>query len=129
MKIELFLDGHLVQINRDIDFVLNKQYTELSDLTSIIVDYSKTVRVPMTPSNNELFNYVYKMEHQVLMNEDVITYDPSQKIPMTMTFNGSIVMDGYAVLNSVNLKDKVYEINLYGQLGSIFSTLKEKTLE
>lgn len=129
MKIELFLDGHQVEINRDIDFVLNKQYTELSDLTSIIVDYSKTVRVPMTPSNNELFNYVYKMEHQVLMNEDVITYDPSQKIPMTMTFNGSIVMDGYAVLNSVNLKDKVYEINLYGQLGSIFSTLKEKTLE
>jgi len=129
MKIELFLDGHQVEINKDIDFVLNKQYTELSDLTSIIVDYSKTIRVPMTPSNNELFNYVYKLEHQVLMNEDIVTYDPSQKIDMTMTFNGSIVMDGYAVLNSVNLKEKVYEINLYGQLGSIFSTLKEKTLE
>ena len=125
MKIELFLDGNPVEINKDIDFVLNKQFTELTDLTSIIVDYTKTVKVPMTPRNNELFNYVYKLEHQVLMNEDIISYDPSQKINMTMTFNGSIVMDGYAVLNSVNLNEKVYEINLYGQLGSIFSSLKE----
>ena len=129
MKIELFLDGNPVEINKDIDFVLNKQFTELTDLTSIIVDYTKTVKVPMTPRNNELFNYVYKLEHQVLMNEDIISYDPSQKINMTMTFNGSIVMDGYAVLNSVNLKEKVYEINLYGQLGSIFSSLKEKVLD
>lgn len=129
MKIELFLDGNPVEIDKDIDFVLNKQFTELTDLTSIIVDYTKTVKVPMTPRNNELFNYVYKLEHQVLMNEDIISYDPSQKINMTMTFNGSIVMDGYAVLNSVNLKEKVYEINLYGQLGSIFSSLKEKVLD
>ena len=129
MKIELFLDGNPVEIDKDIDFVLNKQFTELTDLTSIIVDYTKTVKVPMTPRNNELFNYVYKLEHQVLMNEDIISYDPSQKINMTMPFNGSIVMDGYAVLNSVNLKEKVYEINLYGQLGSIFSSLKEKVLD
>ena len=129
MKIELFLDGNPVEIDKDIDFVLNKQFTELTDLTSIIVDYTKTVKVPMTPRNNELFNYVYKLEHQVLMNEDIISYDPSQKINMTMTFNGSIVMDGYAVLNSVNLNEKVYEINLYGQLGSIFSSLKEKVLD
>lgn len=129
MKIELFLDGNPVEINKDIDFVLNKQFTELTDLTSIIVDYTKTVKVPMTPRNNELFNYVYKLEHQVLMNEDIISYDPSQKINMTMTFNGSIVMDGYAVLNSVNLNENVYEINLYGQLGSIFSSLKEKVLD
>lgn len=129
MKIELFLDGHQVEINKDIDFVLNKQFTDLTDLTSIIVDYSKTIKVPMTPRNNELFNYVYKLEHQVLINEDIISYDPSQKIPMTMTFNGSIVMDGYALLNSVDLKGKMYEINLYGQLGKIFSDLKEKPLK
>ena len=78
MKIELFLDGHQVEIDKDIDFVLNRQYTELSDLTSIIVDYSKTIKVPMTPHNNELFNFVYKLSHQVLVGEDVITYDPSQ---------------------------------------------------
>ena len=129
MKIELYLDGNPVEINQDIDFVLNKQFTELTDLTSIIVDYSKTIKVPMTPHNNELFNYVYKLERQVLVNEDIVTYDPSQKIPMTMTFNGSLVMEGYALLNSVDLKSKTYEINLYGQLGKIFSDLKEKPLK
>lgn len=129
MKIELYLDGNLVEINKDIDFVLNRQFTELTDLTSIIVDYSKTIKVPMSPRNNELFNYVYKLEHQVLIGEDIISYDPSQKIPMVLTYNGSLVLEGYAVLNSVNLKDKTYEINLYGQLGKIFSDLKEKTLK
>lgn len=129
MKIELFLDGHRIEIDKDIDFVLNKQFTELTDLTSIIVDYSKTIKVPMTPHNNELFNYVYRLDRQVLSDSLIsINYDPTQKINMYMTFNGSKVMDGYALLNSVNLKDKTYEINIYGQLGKIFSDLKDKKL-
>ena len=128
MKIELYLQEKLVEINQDIDFVLNKQFTELTDLTTIIVDYTKTIKVPMTPHNNELFNYVYRLDRQVLVSEEVITYDPSQKISMYMTFNGSKVMDGYALLNNVDLKNKVYEINLYGQLGKIFSDLKNRTL-
>lgn len=129
MKIELFLQGKRVEINKDIDFVLNKQFTELTDLTTIIVDYSKTIKVPMTPHNNELFNYVYRLERQFIGTPlESITYDPSQKIDMYMTFNSSKVMDGYALLNSVNLKDRVYEINLYGQLGKIFSDLKNRTL-
>ena len=128
MKIELYLDNTLVEIDQDIDFVLNKQFTELTDLTSIIVDYSKTIRVPMTPRNNELFNYIYKLEHRVIVGQDIVSYDPSQKIPMYMTYNGSMVMEGYALLNSIDLNTKRYEVNLYGQLGKIFSILKEKTL-
>ena len=128
MKLELYLDGNLVDINQDIDFVLNKKYTELSDLTSIIVDYSKTIRIPMTPRNNELFNYVFKLDHQVLLGQDIINYDPSQKIPMSMVYNGSIVMDGYALLNKADVSARVYEVGVYSQLGKIFSILKEKTL-
>lgn len=128
MKIELYLDGNKVDISQDIDFVLNKQYTELTDLTSIIVDYSKTIRIPMTPRNNELFNYIFKLDHQVLVGQDIINYDPSQKIPMYMTFNGSGVMEGYAILNKIDLNARMYEVNLYGQLGKIFSILKEKNL-
>lgn len=124
MKIELFLAGNPVEINKDIDFVLNKQFTDLTDLTSIIVDYSKTIKVPMTPKNNDLFNYVYKLEHQAYG----VTYNPAQKIPMTMCYNGAKVLEGYALLKSVNLKDKTYEIGLYGQMGKIFSMLKERTL-
>lgn len=128
MKIELYLDSNEVDISQDIDFVLNKQYTELSDLTSIIVDYTKTIRIPMSPRNNELFNYIFKLDHQVLVGQDIINYDPSRKIPMYMTYNGSEVMEGYALLNRIDLKERVYEVNLYGQLGKIFSTLKEKNL-
>lgn len=128
MKIELYLDGNKVDISQDIDFVLNKQFTELTDLTSIIVDYTKTIRIPMSPRNNELFNYIYKLDHQVLVGQDIINYDPSQKIPMYMTYNGSEVMEGYAILNSIDLNSRMYEVNLYGQMGKIFSILKEKNL-
>lgn len=129
MKIDLYLNGNLVEIDKDIDFVLNKQFTELSDLTAIIVDYSKTIKIPMTAKNNELFNYTFKLDRQVLINESVFSYDPTRKIPMTMLFNGSLVMDGYALLNNVNVKDKTYEITLYGQLGKIFNELKDKKLD
>lgn len=129
MKIELYLDKNKVEINEDINFVLNRQYTELTDLTSIIVDYSKTISVPMTTHNNVLFNMIYKLDHQVLLGTQLIDYDPSRKIPMYMTYNGDLVMEGYAVLNKIDLKNKTYEINIFGQLGKIFSELKDKTLE
>lgn len=129
MKISLYLDGREVEINKDIDFVLNKQYTELSDLTSIIVDYSKTIKIPMTDRNNELFNFIYKFDHMVIGNNTYTSYDPAKRIPMMMTFNGNLVMEGYAILNSVDVKNGMYEVNLFGQLGKIFSELKEKTLE
>lgn len=129
MKIEIYLDGNKVEINQDIDFVLNKQYTELTDLTSIIVDYTKTIKVPMTTRNNELFNMIYKLDHRVLGNVQYVNYDPTRKTSMQMVYNGNMVMEGYAILNKVDLKAKIYEINLYGQLGKIFSELKDKNIE
>lgn len=129
MKVELILDGHKVEINKDIDFVLNKQYVELSDLTKIIVDYSKTISIPMTPANDELFNFIYRFDHKVLLGTEFIDYDPGKKIPMVMTFNNALVMEGYAVLNKVDLKERTYEVNLYGELGKIFSELKKKLFE
>lgn len=128
MKTELFLSGRKVEINEDIDFVLNRQFTELTDLTSVIVDYSKTIRVPMTPNNNELFNFIFRLQRKTLIGSEYIDYDPTIKIPMYMSYNSSLVMDGYAVLSKADLLNKVYEINLYGQLGKIFSELKSKKI-
>ena len=128
MKIDLILGGKQVDLGHEIDLVLNKQFADLEDLTSIIVDYSKTIKVPMTPNNNEVFNFVYKLNHNVLLGSEFVDYDPSQKIDMKLQFNGVLAMEGYAVLNSVDLNGKQYEINIYGKLGKIFSDLKEKQI-
>ena len=126
-KVELYLAGVKVDLDKDIDFVLNKTFSNLQDLTSIVVDYSKSINIPMTPSNNRLFNNIYKLDHQVTVASS-ISYDPSKKIDMVMTYNADTVLEGYAVLSEVDINNKTYEINLYGQLGKIFSILKNKTI-
>lgn len=129
MRIYLYINDQEVELNDDINFSLNRQYTDISDPTSIIVEYSKTIKVPMTPKNNELFNFIYRVDHQVIAGINYANFDPRVKMPMHLIYNGNILMDGYAVLSSVSYKDRSYEINLYGQLGNIFSDLKNKTIK
>lgn len=129
MKIELYLAGQPVEIDREIDLTLNRQYTDLNDLTSIIVDYTKSVKIPMSASNNRLFNYIYRLDHRVILGNETFSYDPTVKIDMSLIFNGVLVMEGYAVLSSVDMKNRSYNLNLYSQLGKIFSELKTKKIK
>jgi hypothetical protein len=49
MKIQLFLNDLEVELNDNINFPLTKTFENLSNPTDIIVDYSKTINIPITP--------------------------------------------------------------------------------
>ena len=128
MNIQLFLANQEVELSESIRFPLNKTFSDLNNPTDIIVDYSKSINIPMTMKNNKIFANAYRLDRSIVGGGDKnlgLYLDPSKRIPMRLMYNGSLVLEGYAKYASAtySLSSKFYTINLYGQLGSIFQEL------
>ena len=131
LNIQLFLEGQEVELNKKVSFPLNKSFENLWNPTDIIVEYSKSINIPATKSNNRLMANAYRIDRQFIINEDNpnigMFLDPLKRIPMKLVYNGTILLDGYAKYTSatVSSKETYYTFNLYGALGDIFQTMMD----
>ena len=131
LNIQLFLEGQEVELNKKVSFPLNKSFENLWNPTDIIVEYSKSINIPATKSNNRLMANAYRIDRQFIINEDNpnigMFLDPLKRIPMKLVYNGRILLDGYAKYTSatVNSKETYYTFNLYGALGDVFQSLMD----
>ena len=131
MNVELFFDINgdkkKVELSESIDYSLNKQFIDLNDLTSYTTDYSKTINIPMTPHNNELFNYVFKL--QSIQDNSYFTYNVNEKIQCYLMWNNNILLEGWFRLESADYKEKTYSGTLISKLQPIFKDLLNTDLE
>lgn len=131
INIQLFLEDQELELNKDVEFPLNKSFENLFNPTDIIVEYSKSINVPCTAKNNKIMANAYRLDRQFVGdtdNKNIGMYlDPLKRIPMKLIYNGAILLDGYAKYTSatVNTTDSYYTFNLYGALGNVFQTLME----
>lgn len=129
MKIQLFFENQEVELNDKVSFPLNKSFENLWNPTDIIVEYSKSIKIPATAANNKLMMNAYRIDRQFAVNDNAanigMNLDPLKRIPMKLIYNGNIMLDGYAkyISSTVNAKQTYYTFNLYGVLGDIFQTL------
>ena len=128
MNIQLFLAGEEVELTQNISFPLNKTFSNLNNPTDIIAEYSKSVNIPMSAKNNRIFANAYRLDRAIVGggNENIGLYlDPTKRIPMTLMYNGSLVMKGYAkyISATYSLSNKYYTINIIGDLGTIFQEM------
>lgn len=130
MNVELFFDINgdkkKVELSESIDYSLNKQFIDLNDLTSYTTDYSKTIKIPMTPSNNELFSYVFKI--QSIQDKSYVTYTVNEKIKCYLIWNNNVLLEGWFRLESADNKEKTYSGTLVSVLQPLFKELLETTL-
>lgn len=134
-SIQLFLEGYEMELDNSISFPLNRQYEQLDDPTVIKNDWSNTVKIPFTLANNKIFGNIFDIERDVAnYSEDEVAgpniglyFNPSKKIPFYLSFNGSIITNGYAKLNEVDVQNRTYNVTLYGQLGNTISELMKCT--
>lgn len=128
MNIQLFLAGEEVELTQNISFPLNKTFSNLNNPTDIIAEYSKSINIPMSVKNNRIFANAYRLDRAIVGGGDVnlgLYLDPTKKIPMTLMYNGTLIMKGYAkyVSATYSISNKYYTINIIGDLGTIFQEM------
>ena len=90
-------------------------------------NYTKTIKVPATKNNNRIFGQIYDIKNSA-------TFDMRSKHQCVLLVNKQRIIDGYLTLNEIDkylVGDKYqvyYNINIYGELKTLFDSIGEKKL-
>lgn len=129
-NITLKIAGQEVQLTDSVQFAITKTFKNLSNPTDIINDWSKTITIPFSDSNNRLFGSIYNPNRRVIESDNEnavgVYFDPSKKVDFQLLWGKALLISGYMKMTSIE-KDKGYSINLFGSIGKVFSELSKLT--
>ena len=134
--IRLFIENREIELTEDVQFAITKQFEDLSNPTSIINDWSKTVSIPFSVNNNDVFGHIYNPDKLTVeggSNQALtgIYFNPYKKLDMRLQWGNAVLMVGYAKMNEVkqNNGKGTYELTLFGELGKVFQEMKKITFD
>ena len=101
----------------------NYQLEDLTNPTNIKNTFTKTIVVEGTPTNNKIFNSIYRLDSNISPTE--YNFNPMLRTPFELYKNGDLITSGYMQLSSIDINNKKiqYNINLFGGLGDFFYSL------
>jgi hypothetical protein len=131
MRGHLYINNIEVELEDNIPFPLSFAITDISDLSKVRGNKSKTVTIPGTAQNRQLFYSIFS-----LTTEDVtaLDFDPTIKA-VARYFNGSLLQfNGVAQLNKVVKigQNMSFELTLFGDVidfNARMSTVKLNELD
>lgn len=135
MNTRLFIQNREIELDENVQFAITKQFEDLSNPTTIINDWSKTVSIPFTASNNAIFGHIYNIDRLIASDgtdkNTGIYFNPTLKMDFRLQAGDNVVMTGYAKMNEIKQKDGkgTYEITLFGQLGKLFQEMRKITFD
>lgn len=107
---ELFINGVLVDLTNTAPFPISYNVGDIKDLSKRKGTSSKTINLPWTRTNIELFKSVYMFSASSIGN-----FDPTIRATAQYYYNSILLFNGYAQLQRCTL-DKSFEITLYSEV-------------
>ena len=134
--VSLYIENKLIELDSEVQFAITKTFEDITNPTSIINDWSKTVSIPFTDSNNEIFGHIYNPDRITLYSSNTslttgMYFDPLKKLNFRLEWDSMLLMQGYAKMTSItksNGKGR-YNITLNGELGKVFQEMKKITFD
>ena len=104
--LRLFIENREIELTEDVQFAITKQFEDLSNPTSIINDWSKTVSIPFSVNNNDVFGHIYNPDKLTVeggSNQALtgIYFNPYKKLDMRLQWWNAVLMVGYAKMNDI----------------------------
>lgn len=134
--IRLIIENNELELNETVQVAITKQFEDLSNPTTIINDWSKTVSIPFTVKNNNIFGHIYNIDKLTVASNGTqsltgIYFNPYKKLNMRLQWGDNVLMVGYAKMNEVkqNNGKGTYELTLFGELGKLFQEMKKITFD
>lgn len=124
MITELYIDMQRLDLSDDIDIRLTYSITDIENPVERKGTVSRTIEVPGTPNNDNVFGSIYRFDQWV------IGFDPSVRVNAYVLQNGVEVFNGIAQLLAVKSDGqfKTYELGLYGENVNLFKQLGDSEL-
>ena len=109
-----------------VTILFQKQRTNYSNPTIVKNAFTKTVTLPGTKTNNQIFNDLWKLDRLQWSGG----FNPSKRTPFILMKDGGLVEKGYLKLDNVVKAGGFYsyECTLYGELGNVLYGLSYKNV-
>jgi hypothetical protein len=107
---ELYINGVLVDLDDTAPFPITYNLSDIKDLSKRKGTSTKTVSLPWTRTNTELFKMLY-----VPSSASVQDFDPSIKAQAKYYYNSILLFNGYAQLQR-SILNKSFELTLFSEV-------------
>ena len=109
----------------------NYQLSDIRDIFKQGVDYSKTVKIPSTPRNDDFFNYNFEVMISNASANGSIKFNPTKKINCYVNVDSETIFDGNIQLLNINIVNGLiqYEVMLRGNSINFSAIWKNVKLE
>lgn len=111
---------------------LNFSINTIKDISNTSGSYTKTIILPNTPNNREIFGFVTELSSDTIYNYETNNdYNPNKKVKCYILEDSLSVMEGYIQLNRyslINNYSKNLEATIYGDNTSFFIAMGDLLL-
>lgn len=125
--IQLYFENQKVDLTENLEIPMTYENIDLGAPEATLNNYSKTVTIYGTPSNNKLLGSIYRFDKSILEGDSLVgvTFDPNKRVEYTLLNNGVLFDRGYFKLDKINVKNGQvsYDLTLYGGIGNFFYSL------
>ena len=104
---------------------LTQAQTDPTNPTKITTEYSKSVKLPLTPKNLQLMNYYTELDSVITQMGVTETFKPTVAMPVVVVNDNDIIFEGKLKLDKVNdyKGNRNMECTLYGKMNDYFNQL------
>jgi hypothetical protein len=130
MDTEIYINGTLIDLYDKFPMSLNYAIADIVHPDKRNANYSKTIKIPGSKTNDALFGYIFSISKEVSSNNTLINFapdfNPNLKADCVIYRKTLLQFKGYVQLLQINsVKGKrEYEIAVYGNVADIFTELE-----
>ena len=112
-----------VDLFEEIPITLTIQQQDLSDLTARRIPYSKTIQIPGTNQNDNVFEHYFEVNGT--------EFNPLNKVHCVVQYRGTDIFTGVLRLNAVlqTKESRIYEIFILGTVSDFVSYFRDLQLQ
>jgi hypothetical protein len=108
------------------DIQVNYQFADIKEPSKRTSDFTQTFKLPFSNTNNQFFRDIYDVN--VESTDTNNAFDPSIKTEAVVLVDTVQVHSGSLQLKNIFIKQRLYEVVVFGEVANLFQEIKDKKL-
>jgi hypothetical protein len=125
--IEILVEGQPLELLQNPDVLITRSIADIREPESRESEWSKTIEIPGTATNNKIFSHLFEVEQTVYGT----SFNPNIKADCIIYEDGIEQLRGFLRLLTIRVDDSthiVYEVTCHGQSADLFTNIADLKL-
>lgn len=134
IKTDIILNGRFLELTNDVSMPFTYQIADVKDPSKKNTNFSKTITLPGTRINNDVFGYIWDTNVSINSSGSVNftpSFNPNKKADVVILYDGAEIFKGFMKLDRIKVLSDYkieYDVTCFGKLKDLFLEIGEKTL-